>query len=37
MKIVIDNKPSWLNMEVFKAARVLIEEVSAFITRKTWK
>ena len=29
MKSYIDNEPFWLNMEVFKAARVLIKEVSA--------
>ena len=34
MKIVIDNEPPWLNMEVFKAARVLIKEVSAFYHQK---
>ena len=30
MKVILDNEPSWLNMEAFKAARVLIKEVSAF-------
>ena len=30
MKPYVDNEPFWLNMEVFKAARVLIKEVSAF-------
>ena len=30
MKSYVDNDPFWLNAEVFKAARVLIKEVSAF-------
>ena len=30
MKSYVENEPFWLNMEVFKAARVLIKEVSAF-------
>ena len=30
MKMFIENEPFWLNMEAFKAARVLIKEVSAF-------
>ena len=30
MKMHIDNEPFWLNMEAFKAAGVLIKEVSAF-------
>ena len=34
MKMVLENEPSWLNMEAFKAARVLIKEVSAFYHRE---
>ena len=30
MKPYVDNEPFWLNMEVFKAARVFIKEVSSF-------
>ena len=30
MKSYVDNEPFWLNTEVFRAARVLIKEVSAF-------
>ena len=30
MKLMIDNEPTWLNMEAFRAARVLIKEISAF-------
>ena len=30
MKLVVENEPFWLNMETFKAVRVLIKEVSAF-------
>ena len=28
-KLLLENEPSWLNMEAFKAARVLMREVSA--------
>ena len=29
-KLLLENEPSWLNMEAFKAARVLMREGSAF-------
>ena len=29
-KTMVDDEPSWLNMEAFKAAKVLLREVSAF-------
>ena len=29
MKTYIENEPYWLNMEAFRAARVLLKEVSA--------
>ena len=29
MKFYVENEPFWLNMEAFKAARVLIKEISA--------